>query len=93
MVKKALIVGARPNFMKAVPIYKSLCKQVSKQTLYFIHTGQHYTYSLSQVFIDELKINDNDIIYLESKAIVIKSKLQVKKPDSDMIDLRSYLSK
>jgi len=77
MVKIALIVGARPNFMKAIPIYNSLCKHVSKQELYFIHTGQHYTHSLSQVFIDELEINYNDIIYLEkySKTVYPKESL------------------
>ena len=40
-------------------------KKISKKQLYFIHTGQHYSRNLSQVFIDELKLNNKEIIYLE----------------------------
>lgn len=66
MVKIALIVGARPNFMKAVPIWNAFSlKNNFSHNMYFIHTGQHYTYNLSKIFIDELKIDENDIVYLE----------------------------
>jgi len=65
MVKIAVVVGARPNFMKAVPIWNSLCSRLPIEQLFFIHTGQHYSHSLSQVFIDELKLNINNIIYLD----------------------------
>jgi DNA-binding TFAR19-related protein (PDSD5 family) len=39
------------------------------------------------------RIPKDVIIYLERKAKGIKSKIQVKKGDGDMMDLRSYLSK
>jgi len=65
MIKIALIIGTRPNFMKAVPVWNSLKKIIPKKQLYFIHTGQHYSRNLSQIFIDDLKINNKEIIYLE----------------------------
>ena len=51
MKKITLIVGARPNFMKAFPVYESL-KNNFELTL--IHTGQHFDEKMSQVFFDEL---------------------------------------
>lgn len=51
MKKITLIVGARPNFMKAFPVYESL---KSNFELTLIHTGQHFDEKMSQVFFDEL---------------------------------------
>ena len=36
MIKIALVVGARPNFMKAIPIWNSLKQKIPKEQLYFI---------------------------------------------------------
>lgn len=49
----AHVVGARPNFMKAGPVYRALSglKNV-RQTL--VHTGQHYDFNMSDVFFQEL---------------------------------------
>jgi UDP-N-acetylglucosamine 2-epimerase (non-hydrolysing) len=54
------IVGARPNFMKAAPVYFSLgnCSGV-RQTL--IHTGQHYDVNMSDVFFRQLGLPAPDI--------------------------------
>jgi len=47
------IVGARPNFMKAAPVYHALSARAGmKQTL--IHTGQHYDNNMSDVFFSQL---------------------------------------
>jgi UDP-N-acetylglucosamine 2-epimerase (non-hydrolysing) len=62
--KFAVIVGTRPNFMKAIPIWNSLCKKITRDNLFFIHTEQHYSHNMSQVFIDELNIKNTDITYL-----------------------------
>lgn len=52
-MKISLIVGARPQFVKHAP----LCKELMKTNLCItVHTGQHYDYSLSRVFFDELGI-------------------------------------
>ncbi len=52
-VKKIVsVVGARPQFIKALPVSLAL-KDSFKEVL--IHTGQHYDKDMSQVFFDELK--------------------------------------
>lgn len=55
-----LIVGARPNFMKAAPILDALADYPSLEVT-LLHTGQHYDNSLSDVFFDELGIRRPDI--------------------------------
>jgi UDP-N-acetylglucosamine 2-epimerase (non-hydrolysing) len=54
------VVGARPNFMKAAPVMAALnsCKGV-RQTL--VHTGQHYDFSMSDVFFQQLGMPSPDV--------------------------------
>ncbi len=54
------IVGARPNFMKAAPVYRALStRSAVKQTL--IHTGQHYDNNMSDVFFSQLSMPVPDV--------------------------------
>ena len=54
------IVGARPNFMKAAPVFQVLSQEPSvRQTI--IHTGQHYDAAMSDVFFHELGLPQPDI--------------------------------
>jgi UDP-N-acetylglucosamine 2-epimerase (non-hydrolysing) len=46
------VVGARPNFMKAAPVYRALAARGHKQTL--VHRGQHYGELMSDVFFKGL---------------------------------------
>lgn len=55
-----LIAAARPNFMKIAPLYHALNAQ-PWCTPILVHTGQHYDYSMSQAFFDDLKLPDPDI--------------------------------
>jgi len=55
-----LIVGARPNFMKADPVYKALADNNNHQ-LTMVHTGQHYDHKMSQLFFDDLGMKTPDI--------------------------------
>jgi UDP-N-acetylglucosamine 2-epimerase (non-hydrolysing) len=56
---KALhVVGARPNFMKAAPVYHALSRKGHEQTL--VHTGQHYDALMSDVFFVALQIPKPD---------------------------------
>src|SRR5437660_6998402 len=47
------VVGARPNFMKAAPVWRALsARSEVKQTL--SHSGQHYDNNMSDVFLSQL---------------------------------------
>jgi UDP-N-acetylglucosamine 2-epimerase (non-hydrolysing) len=52
------VVGARPNFMKAAPVYRALRSKGHEQTL--VHTGQHYDALMSDVFFQALEIPSPD---------------------------------
>jgi UDP-N-acetylglucosamine 2-epimerase (non-hydrolysing) len=49
----ALIVGTRPNFMKAAPLYEAFVAD-GKYYVYIVHTGQHYDYNMSDIFFEQL---------------------------------------
>lgn len=58
-----LVVGARPNFVKAAAILDGLAGYPGLDVT-LLHTGQHYDPSLSSVFFDELGIREPDV-YLQ----------------------------
>ena len=58
--KVLLVVGARPNFMKAAPLLRAFEAQGNFETL-LVHTGQHYDENMSNLFFDELGIPRPDI--------------------------------
>lgn len=65
MKKIVLIVGARPNYMKAFPVYEAL-KDDFDVTL--IHTGQHFDENMNKVFFEQLNCPKPDInLNLEKK--------------------------
>src|SRR5918995_6496427 len=55
------VVGARPNFMKAAPVYRALAELDPDLKLMLVHTGQHYDEAMSAVFIDELELPKPDV--------------------------------
>jgi UDP-GlcNAc3NAcA epimerase len=64
--KLAIVVGARPNFIKIAPIIKAIeknngCSNGRFIQPFLIHTGQHYDFQMSQVFFQELAIPEPDI--------------------------------
>ncbi len=59
--KIVLVVGTRPNFMKAAPLMRQLQKRSDVFESTLIHTGQHYDHSLSQVFFDDLRLPRPDL--------------------------------
>jgi UDP-N-acetylglucosamine 2-epimerase (non-hydrolysing) len=66
MKQIALIVGTRPNFMKAFPVYEAL-KNDFELTL--IHTGQHFDTKMSDVFFNQLGFTKPNIHFdLESTS-------------------------
>lgn len=50
-----LVAGARPNFMKIAPVYHALAQEAWAQPL-IVHTGQHYSAEMSDVFFRDLKL-------------------------------------
>ena len=58
-VKIGIVVGARPNFMKAAPILRAMKNGNFNPIL--IHTGQHYDFLMSDVFFRDLDMPSPDI--------------------------------
>ena len=52
-MKVALIVGARPQFIKAAPLLQAL-RQVPGAEVLLVHSGQHFDENMSAVFFREL---------------------------------------
>lgn len=52
--KIIIVVGARPNFMKAFPLVQAAQKLTVNAVL--VHTGQHYSASMSNVFFKDLTL-------------------------------------
>jgi UDP-GlcNAc3NAcA epimerase len=87
-MKIVTIVGARPQFIKAVLLSKQLRKK-HKEVL--VHTGQHYDRELSDIFFDELAIpepnynlgigSDSHAVQTGKMMIAIEEVLLKEKPD------------
>jgi len=66
-MKIVLVCGARPNFMKIVPIVRELryrmLRKKKKMNLNYIlvHTGQHYDDEMSKIFFEDLRLPKPDI--------------------------------
>jgi UDP-N-acetylglucosamine 2-epimerase (non-hydrolysing) len=53
------IVGARPNFMKAAPVFRAIAERNSAEQV-LVHTGQHYDANMSEVFFKQLGLPEPD---------------------------------
>jgi len=62
----AVIMGARPNFVKAAPFFIQ-AKSFPEFEFTIIHTGQHFDKEMSEVFFEQMKIPKPDIA-LEAKT-------------------------
>ena len=51
------VVGARPNFMKVAPVWKTL-EKLTEFDQSLVHTGQHYDINMSDIFFKELELNE-----------------------------------
>jgi UDP-N-acetylglucosamine 2-epimerase (non-hydrolysing) len=59
-LKAAIIVGARPNFMKAAPLIREF-RARGNLTPLLVHTGQHYDENMSRIFFEDLELPKPDI--------------------------------
>jgi UDP-N-acetylglucosamine 2-epimerase (non-hydrolysing) len=53
-MKTAVILGTRPEIIKMSPVIRELEKR--KIDFFILHTGQHYSYKLDKVFIEQLNL-------------------------------------
>jgi UDP-N-acetylglucosamine 2-epimerase (non-hydrolysing) len=56
----AYIVGARPNFVKMAPVIARLRGRFPDVRHIVVHTGQHYDWLMSRVFVDDLQMPEPD---------------------------------
>src|SRR5258708_30515402 len=56
-MRMASVVGARPQFIKLAPVS---CALRQRHEEIIIHTGQHYDYRMSALFLDELPVPAQD---------------------------------
>jgi len=59
-MKVAVVVGARPNFMKAAAVLRAMADHGGFHTV-LVHTGQHYDEEMSEVFLRELEMPVPDV--------------------------------
>jgi len=59
-VKAILVVGARPNFMKAAPLMREFAARDGIEAR-LVHTGQHYDANMSKIFFEELELPEPDM--------------------------------
>ena len=56
------VVGARPNFMKTVPVMAALKRRTDSVRHTLVHTGQHYDDAMSRIFLEELGVGAPDVM-------------------------------
>ena len=54
------VVGARPNFMKTIPVIAALKRRTTSVRHTLVHTGQHYDDAMSRIFLQELGVGAPD---------------------------------
>ena len=86
------VVGARPNFMKAAPVWSAIAK-ITDFNQILVHTGQHYDKLMSDIFFKELQIPapdynldiGSDTHARQTAAIMIKFEELVADLNPDMV--------
>ncbi|MCK4232450.1 UDP-N-acetylglucosamine 2-epimerase (non-hydrolyzing) [candidate division WOR-3 bacterium] len=84
------VVGARPQFIKAAMLSRTLAREAPGLTHLHLHTGQHYSPEMAEIFFDELdyhpdfdlKVGSGTHAYQTGKALIeIEKVLQDERPD------------
>jgi UDP-N-acetylglucosamine 2-epimerase len=60
VMKILVVAGARPNFVKVAPLIRAM-RGYPTITPILVNTGQHYSWSMSEQFINELGIPEPDL--------------------------------
>lgn len=91
-MKAAVVVGARPNFMKAAPLMREFGSRAKIDT-FLVHTGQHYDENMSKVFFEDLNLPRPDIYLgigsgthaVQTAGVMVKFEKVVAGRDPDLI--------
>lgn len=54
------VIGTRPNFVKTAPVIAALRRRLPDGRHTVVHTGQHYDRKMSEVFFEELGVQEPD---------------------------------
>jgi len=54
MNKIGIVIGTRPSIIKMSPLIREL--ETRNEDYFIIHTGQHYSPSMSDIFLEELDL-------------------------------------
>lgn len=68
-IRLAIVVGARPNLVKAAPLLRSATQDPAFECT-VVHTGQHFDKNMSEIFFQEMDIPEPDIIFEHSSGSV-----------------------
>jgi len=95
-MKLMIVVGARPNFMKAAPILRAIsthneCVQDSSKHLQplLVHTGQHYDAAMSESFFVDLNLPKPDVFLGAGSGSHAKQTAEIMKRFEEVF-LREY---
>jgi len=88
-----LVAGARPNFMKIAPILEEMKKSPEWFEPIFVHTGQHYDNTMSNIFIKELGLPMPDFYLgvgsashaLQTAKVMIEFEKVLEKEKADLV--------
>ncbi len=82
------VVGARPNFMKIAPLLHEYKKYPDIYPL-LVHTGQHYSDEMSDLFFNQLEIPKPDInLEVGSASHAVQTAEIIKSFESVVIDFK-----
>ncbi len=56
-----VVAGTRPEIIKVAPIIREILR--TKKRLFFVHTGQHYDFSLSENMINDLELPEPNLSF------------------------------
>ena len=56
-MKILTVIGARPQFIKASVVSKAI-QETDGLTEILVHTGQHFDANMSDVFFEEIEVNN-----------------------------------
>jgi UDP-N-acetylglucosamine 2-epimerase (non-hydrolysing) len=83
-------VGTRPEIIKVQPVMKEIQKRGHE--LYFVHTGQHYDFNMSDIFIESLDLpKPNHFLNVKSGSQGIQTARIIARSENILTNLKPHL--